>query len=177
MMDERAIVEITVSPDYKAYRKFNNFTARRRPMTWVSWFSAYCFIPMAMIYLLCRDWRNGSVSLLTLIYIAVTAALIVWQTTTLRRAFKRNKHSFIARRAAFFEDGFTSITTGQSSTQEGSHGYDDVAKAYEIRSAFYLKYVDGNWGYFPKEFFVSGQIEALRALFARKFGDRFRRMK
>jgi len=172
------IVEFTEYPDYKAYREFFYFSSRRRPMAWLNWFCIYAGIPALIVYFYSVTWRrypwDSRYGIYFLLYIVIDIALIIYITSAPRRAFKRRGKSFITSRTAFFEDYYAFVTTGQSSTSEGSFAYDDVEKAYESTMAFYVKHINKGWGFFPKKFFAPGQAEALRALFARKFGERFK---
>lgn len=172
------IVEIMEQADYKAYRAYYYFANRRRPMSWLNWLCAYASIPAMTIYyhvvnLFWYPWNSRS-GILFLLYIVLDIALIIYITSAPRRAFKQRSRSFVTGRTAFFEDHYSAVINGESSTQEGSFAYGDIEKAYETTTAFYVKHINKGWGFFPKKFFAPGQVEALRDLFARKFGERFK---
>jgi len=118
--------------------------------------------------------HSGMVNAFTVGYPLLTALLIVLQSTATRRGFKQHSSSFVSERTVFFEDYYAHVTVSQDGNREGSFRYDRVNKAYETATAFYLNYTDKGWGFFPKKFFAPGQVEALRDLFARKFGERFK---
>jgi len=167
------IVEFMEHPDYEAYRRFYLFAENFRPIAWANRISIYGVIPAFFAYVVINDLRRGNLIYYTLICFVLIAALLVYYFTAPRRAFKRQSSSFVTSRAAFFEDYYAVVITGQNSTQEGSFAYGDIMKIYETTSAFYVRHINKNWGFFPKKFFAPGQVEALRALFARKFGEQF----
>ena len=168
------IVEITEQADYESFRAFCYFTAIRRPMAWINWICLYGVIPAIAAIMVVLDVRKASLSPFTPVYLALFVILLVRQMTALRSAFKKRSHGFVSSNAAFFEDYFAYVTTGQNSTSSGSVSYGDVAKAYETATAFYLEHSNRGWSFFPKKFFAPGQVEALRELFARKFGERLK---
>ena len=53
-------------------------------------------------------------------------------------------------------------------------GYARYVEAKESKSSFYLKVPEGEYVQLPKKCFTEEQITALRALFAEKFGKRFK---
>ena len=167
------IVEIMEQSDYKAYRTYYFFVNRRRPMSWLSWIILYGIAPAAAAYVFFRGLQHGMINYITLIFAAIIVAFFVYDATAPRRIFKRQSSSFVTNRATFFEDHYTYVTKGKSSTQEGSFAYSDIEKVYETATAFYMKYITRSWGFYPKKFFAPGQAQALRELFARKFGNRF----
>ena len=167
------IVEIVEYPDYEAYRRVYYFLNVRNPAAWFNWIAAYAFVPGCTTFLIVTNLIQGKLAIQTFFFIASSIALFIYEITKPRRAFKRKSPSFITCSTAFFEDHYAFVTTGQNSTNAGSHGYDHVKKAYETTSAFYLKKADKSWHFLPKKFFAPGQVEILRNLFARKFGDKF----
>ena len=172
------IVEFTEYPDYEAYRAFYYFSARRRPAFWFNSLCAYIVFPIWTIYFFAVHWLwnpwNVRNSIILLLYILFDIYFVIRAASAPRRIFKHPSNQFTSSRAAFFEDYFVSVNTDQSGTRDSSHRYDYVAKAYETANAFYFNYTDKGWGFFPKKFFAPGQVEALRALITRKFGDRFK---
>jgi len=177
-VQEQPIVEITEHADYKAYRKFLFFTDRRRPTAWINWFSAYVFVPAMVTYLLYSSWYYNRIDPVTLVIIVAYLALIIYRLTSPRRYFKRNwgpHHT--ETKTAFHDARFDFASSGQNSNANGSVSYERVARAYETKSAFYLKFTEKGWGYFPKIFFSDDQALALRDLFIRKFGDKFKQYK
>ena len=172
------IVEFTEYPDYEAYRRFCYFSYRRRFAGWINWLSAYVIFPVWTIFLtvlrLRNPWSGRSGILLLLCFAAFGCLMFVYVASAPRRAFSRYRKSHITSRTIFFEDYYAHVTIAQSGTHEGSLHYEDIVKAYETASAFYVIHTNKSWGFFPKKFFAPGQVEALRALFARKFGERFK---
>jgi len=167
------VVEFIEYPDYEAYRAFFYFVNMRRPMAWVSWFMYYALFPVALLLFALAAFLTEIPTSLWLLAPIWLAGMLA-NATAPRRSFRRGK-KFIAERTAFFEDYYANLTTCENSSHESSYRYDDVAMVYETATAFYLKKNTANqWGFFPKKFFAPGQVEALRALFARKFGERFK---
>jgi len=178
--NEQPIVEITKQPDYKAYRKFYWFSARYRPMAWIIWL-APVLLSMPNIVWNGPDWvhtwqQENIIELSFPLFIIVPfIVLFIVIATAPRRLFNRNKKSRpLETTTAFFESQFTYSATSQNRSDSGCVGYESVNKAYETRDAFYLKYEDKHWSFFPKKFFAPGQAAILRALFTCKFGEKFK---
>jgi len=175
------IVEITKQPDYKAYRKFYWFSAKFRPMAWFVWL-VLASVPVWWIYNYGSDWvykyhQENIIELSSLVvFVPFIAALVIFQLTTPRRLFNRYKKSHPrVSTTVFFETQFTYDASYQNRNDSGCVGYENVNRAYETRDAFYLRCNDKHWGFYPKAFFERfEQVEALRDLFARKFGERFK---
>ena len=168
------VVEFVEYPDCEAYRRFYLFAENFRPIAWTNRISIYGVIPTFFACVVINDLRRGSLTYYTLICFVLIAALLIYYLTAPRRAFKQRSSSFVTSRAAFFEDYYAVVITGPNSTQEGSFAYGDILKIYETTSAFYVRHINKNWGFFPKKFFAPGQVDVLRDLFARKFGERFK---
>jgi len=170
----QSIVEILEYPDYEAYRRFYYFLNVRNPAAWFNWIVAYAFVPGCTTFLIVTNLIQGKLAIQTFFFIVSSIALFIYEITKPRRTFKRRGPGFVTARTAFFEDYYAYVNTGQNSVNEGSHNYADIEKAYETTDAFYVKHKGKNWGFFPKKFFAPGQVEALRGLFAQKFGDNFK---
>jgi len=174
------IVEITKQPDYKAYRKFYWFSAKFRPMAWVAWL-IIASAPVYWIYNYGPEWMNkyhqeNIIELSSLVvFVPFFIALVIFQLTTPRRLFRQYKKSQpLTTTTAFFEAQFTYSASSQNRSDSGCVGYENVNRVYETRDAFYLKYNDKYWSFYSKKFFAPGQAQALRDLFVRKFGNRFK---
>ncbi|MCL1952243.1 MAG: hypothetical protein FWF60_05380 [Oscillospiraceae bacterium] len=171
------IVEFTEYPDYEAYRAYYYFVGVRKPIAWINWLCAYAILPAWTVYYFVR-WHtplwNSRIGISLLLCAVFDIAMIIYVATAPRRGFKRGGHSFVTSRTAFFEEYCASVVTGQNRTLDVSFNYDDIIEVHETASSFYTKHSTKNWGFIPKKFLAPGQVEALRALFARKFGERFK---
>jgi len=176
---EQAVVEITEHSDYEAYRRYYYFSARRRFAAWFNWIVLFVFIPVAQAYMVYRYWWNPSARIQICLMAVVAAVGIVYLLTAPQRIFRRGRgrDPFVSV-ASFYEDRLTHVTTRQNDTQSGTTSYDRVIKAYETKDMFYLQdSANHAWSFFPKKFFTDDQTAALRELFARKFGEKFKGMK
>jgi len=170
------IVEIVEYPDYEAYRAFNTFVSKRRPMAWFNWVVVYGMGPVLSLLMLLVIFHSGMVNAFTVGYPLVSVLLIALLATAPRRMFKKvHGNGSTVTNTAFFEDYFAYVSTGENSTRNGSFRYENVVKAYETATAFYLQHgTKIEWYFLPKKFFAPGQVEILRELFVRKFGDNFK---
>ena len=170
------IVEIIEQSDYEAYRAFNSFVSKRRPMAWFNGIVVYGVGPVLSLIMLLVILHSGMVNAFTVGYPLLAVILIVLHATGPRRVFKKiHGGSPTTTNTAFFEDYFAYAAMGENSTRNGSFRYDNVIRAYETPLAFYLQQgTKIEWYFLPKKFFAPGQVEILRDLFARKFGERFK---
>ena len=174
-INEQPIVEITKQLDYRAYRKHYYFRERRRPIAWVSWL-ALVLGPILWSIFYGADWIHKlqeniiDISAPTLFVFCIAA--VIYVATAPRRFFRRNESRVTM--TVFFENWISYTHTGQNRSDNGTIKYESVNKGYETKDTFYLQYDGNEWGIYPKKFFAPGQVEALRALFVRKFGERFK---
>ena len=136
----------------------------------------YAVSPVLALAIIAVEMYSGKIHAVPVLYSLLTVFLIVYSATAPRRIFNktRGKNPTITS-TAFFEDYFAFSAVNQNSTRNGSFRYESVAKAYETATAFYLQQsTKTEWYFLPKKFFAPGQAEALRDLFARKFGERFK---
>ncbi|MCL2298965.1 MAG: YcxB family protein [Firmicutes bacterium] len=177
--NEQAIVEITKHAEYGTYRRFYWFSERFRPTAWFPWL-LIAFGPVYWVIMYGPEWvrkyhEENIVELSFLLFFVPFITLVIVHCTTPRRLFNRYKKSYpMITTNAFFEAQFTYNIASQNRSDSGYVGYENVNRAYETKDAFYLRYNDKNWNYYPKKFLAPGQAEALRALFARKFGEKFK---
>ena len=174
-MDERneqAIVELTIHinlDDYKAYHWY----WMRKEKPWWPWLMG---IFLALV-LLCAVWSyelpERSVPL-----IVFGLALAIGAFTRPRRIYKKKRAAFDAHASyVFFEDHLYVQVNDRGSDNEITAQYSRYLWVAETKSAFYLKTPDKNYIILPKHCMAPEQINALRELLARKFGERFKGMK
>ena len=180
---EQPIVEITLGPlDREAYLRFGCFAMFRYPRSIVVYATYFALLPLVLLGLyisaFLQPYRDFTLAVcITAGYLTSLPVLL----TSRRRAFRRMDR---AQREAqpqpaiftFYEDqlqiqGGTKLTQGTQQVQ-----YAFYNKVYETKYAFYLSH-GSSAQIMDKKYLTEDQAAALRALFARKFGDKFRRIK
>jgi len=171
---ERAVVEATIQiglDDYKAYYWY--WMRRERP--WWPWLMGV-FLASAVLYPI---WAFVSMNYTRAIYSALLFAFALYIAisafTRPARTYKKNRAAFDAVAVyAFFEDHLCVRISDRGSDTQVTAQYSRYLWAAETGAAFYLKTPDRNYINLPKHCFTESQAAALRELFARTFGDRFK---
>ena len=183
-VQEQPIAECREYSDYASYRSYLYFVRRRQPMAWLNWFAAYCFGPTMSAYLISKYlWYIrlivfGWLTVVIPLFVIVSLFLIIYMISEPRRLFKRGPgRSPFTSITSFYEDRYTFVTTGDNTNLNGSVSYNRIVSTYETKTAFYIKSDVKGYGFFPKKYFTPEQIDALRELFTRKFGEKFKQYK
>ena len=146
---EQPIVEITEHTDYGAYRKFFYFARMHMPLVWVYWAMCYLAMPAIILMIVNDSLSSGETPYGLVLIIPLWLICVIFVLSTPRRSFNKTQaRNPTVTNTAFFEDRFAYAETGQGTVRNGSIGYDQVARVYENKDAFYLKYnTANNWGF------------------------------
>ena len=168
------IVTIAEHSDYRTWRKGIGFGIRRHPFVWFAGVAIASFWLWQVIWL-GRDAYLGDENGAGFIpFLFITTLLFVFLFVVMPRWLYRSNASVTT--TCFYEDHFDFSSVRRDVTLSGRKSYDQIRKAYETKDMFYLKCgKDGH--FFPRNSLTEDQAAALRALFARKFGDKFKGMK
>ena len=165
------ILVITEQSDFKTWRKGIGFGIRRHPAIWFLYaifasFVIWQFAGLVQSILSGEYAWHGVIPPLFIL-----SLLLVFLFVVVPRLLYRSNASVTT--SWFYEDRFAYSSVRRDVTLSATKSYDQVRKAYETKDLFYLKC--GKDGAFqPKSRLTDDQIEALRDLFTRKFGERFK---
>jgi len=172
--NEHPILIITEHSDYKTWKKGIGFGIKRLPAVWI-FFAVFAVFVLWQFAGFVQSVLSGEYAWHGIIpTLFVLSMLLVFFFVVMPRVLYRSNASVTT--SWFYEDRFAYSSVRRDVTLSGIKNYDEVRKAYETKALFYLKC--GKDGHFlPKSHLSGDQVEALRSLFARKFGDKFKVMK
>jgi len=165
------VVEVTIQiglDDYMAYIRY----WRRRERPWIPWLRGL----YTALILLVSVWNFASMKILGgIILLVFGTAFAIMFFTEPARAFKKNRAAYDAHAVyAFFEDHLCVLVSDRGADSQITAQYSRYLWAAETNTAFYLKTPDKNYINLPRHCFTDEQAQALRELFTRKFGERFK---
>jgi len=168
------IVEVTVNSTYEDYKAYYWLWYRRENRA-----HQLYYILLALITLV--GYVLAAQHSLSLRFTVAKSALIFWPIALIllairpRQAYRHCRETCEAAKSyAFFEDYLFIQWSDRGADTQVTAQYSRYTWAAESYTAFYLKTPDRNYMSLPKHCFTEDQTAALRALFARKFGDRFK---
>jgi len=168
---EQAIVVISEQSDFRSWRKGLGFGLRRQPVILIICGATAAFWLWQVIWL-ARDAYSGDENGAGLIpFLFITTLIFLFLFVVIPRGIYRSNASVTT--TWFYENRFSFYSVRRDITLSDTRGYDQVSKAYETKDTFYLKHKKG-WCFLPKSRLTEEQIKALRELFARKFGEKFK---
>jgi len=163
-MDE-PIVQFEEHRDRNMHAKFQVFVQLHSPLFWI----VIILISLHPILLIWTDipvWFSMFALSLNVAWVYISFRL---------SAFPRNDWTVqFATTVQFYDDKFVSYTQRRGHTIHRTMNYELIAKVFERDSAFYVRYTCGRFDCFSKVFMCDEQAAALRELFARKFGEKFK---
>ena len=171
---EQPIVEVSILADKQDYKRYYWYWIfRERP-----WYPALSLLYCIILFLYAA-WKVLTLgadgwyyALIPLLVFPIFAVLLM---TKPGRHYRRHRDSFDTGAIySFFEDHFSVRISEKDSQTYIDAGYERYLWVAETASAFYLKKANRDYVYFPKKCFAEEQTAALRELFARKFGEKFK---
>ena len=185
-INEQPIVSLNTRVDFEDYRAFYWFATlrgRRRVQLCVS-----AAITLAMLgfaaWWLYGCFVYGETELLPhgLFFVACAVFLIVVRVRMPRIGYKRMLRVSPepkGRDYAFYEDHLVCSAETAHGVDQSTARYEKYAAAIETVTAFYLEINEKPARYvvIPKRYLAPEQIEQLRGLLMRKFGEKFKGMK
>ena len=176
------IVEVTVELDRESHRRFAWFAWFHWPQSIATLIFVFVFLPAALVGIYIAAFSRPSAALAGAAsgISAMFIYCVVLILTHPRRAFlKIEKQCPTPNTFTFFDShvearGGTQYTQGTEQMQ-----YELFVKAYETAHAFYLvlRVPKDKAFLLDKKFFDDEKVAALRELFARKFGEKFKQNK
>ena len=182
---EQPITEISMELDKKSYRQVLRFAVFFRKRNLVAALLLYAIFPPLLLFLCYRtffqwDWRGEdwpSVVVFAFVCIIWGAYLISFETKRRRPIRQLIKAKPLPQTYAFYEEQIL-VTDGVQHMQAvNTIQYTLFNKVYETKHAFYMIFHKENTYVLDKRFFNEAEANALRNLFARKFGDNFKQYK
>jgi hypothetical protein len=168
---EQPVVEFAVKiayEDYKKYYWFWMWSERKRYFWYIGIWSLLCIAVDFLAFASSRPWHF-------LLALLVLIAIWVMRLTEPKRIYKRSHAAFSALASyAFFEDHLHVLINDKDADHETVARYDRYEKAVETAHAFYLKTPNKGYINLPKRFMTDRQIPALRELFTRRLGEKFK---
>ena len=174
---QQAIVEATVRIDYKSYRAYyREFT---RNGVWFTLVAAVLALAMTagLAHAFYREFDAWLASCAILFFSEALLGLALfafWQALPSRQYKKRLA---IFEQAASYVMFFEDCLVADTPLFRSRIRYEYFPEAEEDKVSFYLMLPEGTYTILPKKCFTEGQVTALRALFARKFGDKYKERK
>ena len=175
---EQAIVEVETPKDWPSFRRYYWFTSIRSPLMAIYYSLFFILSPAFILYLVIGFAIYGELDLLW-DWMRIIVPLILMAVYLLVRPrylyMRRKKHFGEPDTHIFYEEHTTVSSSGGNMLGYNQDvTYDYFRQAYETKHMFYLKTQNGGWYFIDREFLDPGQAQALRDLFARKFGERFK---
>ena len=192
-VQEQAVVEITTRIDYEEYKKYAKHVHLKGKNILTLAASCLLFL-FALVFLLFvirwgLDFFEFSLSkpifagilwgtgFFLFLYLAFTFYFAYMAYFVVKRSYKTYQRAHEADcHEVFYEDYILSRKELPEVASESRIRYDYYTEAVETQSAFYLTIAMGKntHGILPKSYMTPEQIDALRELLARKFGDKFK---
>ena len=168
---EQPIIEALILIDEGDYKSCHWYWMRKEK-PWLLWVNALLWIAFLLI---CIYFFVSTYYLYGAVLLALALVLNVQRITAPGRYYKKNRAAFDAQRVyAFYEDCLFTKISDRGSDSEITSQYSRYLRAEETKTAFYLKTPDKNYVNLPKKCFSEEQIDVLRELFGRKFGEKFK---
>jgi len=165
------VLVITEHSDYRTWKKGIGFGIKKHPAVWL--FSAIFAAFMLWQFTgLIQSILSGEYAWHGVIpFWFVFSLLLVFLFVIVPRWLYRSNASVTT--SWYYEDRFEYSSVRRDVTLSGIKSYDQVRKVYETKDLFYLKCAKDGY-YSSKSRLNEDQIDALRELFTRKFGERFK---
>ena len=170
------IAEARVLIDWRTFRAHIRFFAWRNPLYWLMRLLLAAAM-VAAVYLIVTDIRFYLIDTGPAIYTVAVFCVgtAYFQGTGTYRAFRANRAFYeTPGTVAFYEAYMTSLCVTDTKRSTQKILYACVKDIYETRTAFYIQVKEAPGYILAKKFFSPAQRQALRELFARQLGKRFR---
>ena len=170
MEDATPIVRFTVQMDYDDYRCYYWFYFLRLRK------KALCFMILAPIFAL-LSWFLIQSPYLTAIATGLgIAAVVRWIIfiPSPKRSYKKTSLDTTEIEYTFFEGHLEALVHEQDAEHQTTAQYSRYVSIEETPAYIYLRKTDENYVQLPKHCMTSDQNIALRDLFTRKFGEKFK---
>ena len=170
---EQALVEIKANVDKESYEAYYWYITIRNPAIWILWLAPLLIaIPSFFVYSL---MYGLDLLILPGIFFTLMAIRLFPGPRLAYRSLPKQLTESDAI-CACYRDDFQVTRTNQFSTSIETVRYEYIKIAHETKGAFYLQSIDNNRGMYilDKKHFTPEQMEALRALLAEKFGEKFK---
>jgi len=170
---EQALVEVKANLDMESYKKYYWFFMVRNPWFWIVWSMPLLIaLPSLLSYF---SWTSFITSGVLFLYMAILFAM--GSRLSYKQQSKLNTESDLIY--AFYREDYQITHIGHLSTGIQTNRYEFIKIAYETKHAFYLRTIDKSRAMYvlDKKYLAPEQIEALRTLFAQRFGEKFKGLK
>ena len=180
--NEQAIVAVDTPRDWESYRRYYWYMTMRHPATAILYVMFFALVPIFFLYLVIGFSFTRELDLLMewIRYFALWGIYVAYLLVRPCFLFRRRRKRFAKENTThvFYESHTTTAFQNENILSNSSdYSYDYFKGARETRHMFFMRAKSGGYFFIGKKFLASDQSAALRALFARKFGDKFNQYK
>ena len=185
--NEQALLEVRVTPDRESYRAYYWFAMVRHPLFWflLLFLLSLLLLIIPLFFVAHRLSLSLSAVERTPLYFlmdlrsltrfgAVLAGLPVLLVPGIHLIYRRLAKQYTEGDLfyVFYPDEFQVTHIDRPAAEIETVRYNAIKTVYEVEDAFYLQPIDKDRAahVLSKQFFTPEQMEALRELFAKKFG-------
>jgi hypothetical protein len=175
--NEQAVVEVTVELDKETYFRFGRFAWVHWPQNIAGLVVLFVIFPIALILLYAAAFTRPSAGSVGMVSggSAFYLYVLVMTLTSRRRAFRKIEQQRLLPQTFTFYEAHLQAQGGAQFVQGSEQmQYELFNKVYETKHAFYMVFIKQKVFMLDKKFFGEAETAALRALFARRFGEKFK---